>query len=150
MDSTGVWFLGVIAVASLVQAGFLVVLAVGGLKLFRRIDELQGRLDREFKPALDQMTRITRNVAEVSDLATLQARRIDLFVGDTVDKLEGITANVQSLLVRPLGPLADLTALLRGLRRGFEVYRQLGGHEAARGRAIPRRSHIEDDEHLFI
>jgi hypothetical protein len=150
MDSTGVWFLGVIAVASLVQAGFLVAFALGGLKLFRRVDELQARLDRELKPALDQVTRISRNVAEVSDLATLQARRIDLFVADTVDKLEGVTANVQNMLLRPLGPLADLTALLKGLRKGFEVYRQLGGHEAARGRVTPRRSHVEDDEHLFI
>jgi hypothetical protein len=150
MDTTGVWFLGVIAVASLVQAGFLVAFAMGGLKLFRRLDELQARLDREWKPALDQITRISRNVAEVSDLATLQARRIDLFVGDTVDKLEGVTANVQHMLLRPLGPLADLTALIKGLRKGIEVYRELGSHDAVRGRVIPRRSHVEDDEHLFI
>jgi hypothetical protein len=150
MESTGVVLLGVIAVGSLVQAAFLVALAVGGLKLFRRLDELSSRLDREVKPALEQITRISRNVAEVSDLATLQARRIDLFVADSVDKLESVTANVQTMLIRPLGPLADLAALLRGLRRGIEVYRQLGGHEAARGRSVPRRSHLEDDEHMFI
>ncbi len=67
-------------------------MAVGGLKLFKRVDELQSRLDREIKPALDQLTRVTRNLAEVSDLATLQARRIDFFLADTVDKLEDVTA----------------------------------------------------------
>jgi hypothetical protein len=149
LETTGVWFLGVIAVAMLVQAGFLVALALGGLKLIRRVDELQGRLDREIKPAFEHLARVTRNLAEVSDLATLQARRIDYFLADTVDKLEDVTANVRKFVVRPLGPLADIMAFLKGLRRGVDVYRELSASEP-RGRAIPRRSPAEDDEHLFI
>jgi hypothetical protein len=148
METTGVWFLGVIAVASLVQAGFLVALAVGGLKLMKRVDELQSRLDREIRPAFEHLARVTRNLAEVSDLATLQARRIDYFLADTVDKLEDLTANIRSLVVRPLGPLADIMAFVKGLRRGVDVYREMSGEP--RGRAIPRRGQAEDDEHLFI
>ena len=149
METTGVWFLGVIAVTGLIQAFFLVALALGGLKLMRRVDELQSRLDREIKPAFEQLTRLTRNLAEVSDLATLQARRIDYFLADTLDKLEDVTANVRSFVVRPLGPLADVMAFVKGLRRGVDVYRELSGHER-QGRAIPRRGPAEDDEHLFI
>jgi hypothetical protein len=148
METTGVWFLGVIAVGSLVQAGFLVALALGGLKLMKRIDELQARLDRDIKPAFEHLTRVTRNLAEVSDLATLQARRIDFLLADTLDKLENVTAHVRNLVVKPLGPLADVMAFVKGLRRGVDVYREMAGSE--RGRAIPRRSHVEDDEHLFI
>lgn len=150
MEGTAaVWILGVIAVASIVQAAFLVALAVGGLRLFKRVDELQARLDREIKPALDGLNRITRNFAEMSDIATLQVRRIDYFLADTVDKLEDVTTAVRGFVTRPLGPLADLTAFLKGLRRGLDVYRQLGGLDRRR-RVVPRRAHGDDDEHLFI
>ena len=44
MDSMGLVFLGVIALASLVQGAFLVGLALGGLRLARRMGE---RLTRE-------------------------------------------------------------------------------------------------------
>src|SRR5262245_29386263 len=98
METTGVWFLGVIALSSVVQAAFLVALAVGGLKLMKRVDELQERLDREVRPAFEHLARVTRNLAEVSDLATLQARRIDFFLADTVDKLEDVTTQVRSFV----------------------------------------------------
>jgi hypothetical protein len=149
METTGVWFLGVIALSSLVQAAFLVALAIGGLKLMKRVDELQVRLDREIKPAFEHLARVTRNLAEVSDLATLQARRIDYFLADTVDKLEDVTANVRNFVVKPLGPLADIMAFVKGLRRGVDVYREMSAGER-RSRAVPRRGHVEDDEHLFI
>jgi hypothetical protein len=149
MESVGVWFLGVIAIATLVQSAFMVALALGGLRIARRLDELQSRIDRELKPTLDSLSRVTRNLAEVSDLATLQARRIDGVLADTLEKIEGVTAIVRDLVVKPLGPLADLTAFIRGIRRGFDVYRQLGGFEK-RHRIPPRRAPAEDDEHLFI
>jgi hypothetical protein len=149
MDTTGVWFLGVIAVASVGQAAVLAVLALGGLRLARRLNELQARLDREIRPTFDHLSRITRNLAEVSDLATLQARRVDYFLADTLEKLEDLTSTVRRFALRPLGPLADLIALVKGLRRGLDVYRELAGAER-RGRMIPRRGHAEDDEHLFI
>ena len=150
METWGVWFLGVIAVTTLIQAAFMVGLALGGLRLFRRVEELQTRIDRDLKPTLDHLSRITRNVAEVTDLATLQARRIDSFLADTVDKLEGLTSTVRDVVARPLGPLADVLAFVRGLRKGIDVYRELGGLESRQRRGAPRRSSAEDDEHLFI
>ena len=134
MESWGVVFLGVIAVTTLVQAAFMVGLALGGLRLFRRVEELQTRIDRELKPTLDHLSRITRNVAEVTDLATLQARRIDYFLADTVDKLEDLTSAVRNVVSRPLGPLADVLAFVKGLRKGIDAYRQLGGFESSRRR----------------
>ena len=150
MESLGVWFLGVIAVSTLVQAAFMVALALGGLRLARRVEELQARIDRELKPTLDHLSRITRNLAEVSDLATLQARRIDEFFADTVEKIEDVTSAVRNVVARPLGPLGDLLAFVKGLRKGLDVYRQLGGFASSRRRSVPRRSSAEDDEHLFI
>jgi hypothetical protein len=151
MESLGVWFLGVIAVAMLVQAGFMIALALGGLRLARRVEEMQNRIDRELKPTLDHLSRLAKNAAEISDLATLQARRIDFFLADTLDKLEDVTSSVRNFVVRPLGPLAGMAAFLKGIRRGLDVYRTLGGQEA-RGRVPPSRrgARAEDDEHMFI
>jgi hypothetical protein len=149
MSTWAVVLLGVIAAASLVQAAFLVGLAIEGRRLARRLDALQTRLDREIGPALDHFVRVSRNLAEISDLATLQARRIDLVLADVVDKIEETTSAVQRLIVRPLAPLANLVALLTGLRKGLEVY--WAGREPERHeRSSRRRRHTEDDEHLFI
>ena len=92
MESWGIFFLGVIALASVVQAGFLIGLAVFGRRIARRVDALQSRLDKDITPALENFTRVSRAAAEISDLATLQARRIDLLLADTIDKIEETTA----------------------------------------------------------
>jgi hypothetical protein len=145
MESWGVFFLGVIALASVVQAGFLIGLVVFGRRLARRMDALQARLDREISPALENFTRVSRAAAEIADLATLQARRFDLLLSDTIAKIEETTAAVQQLVVRPLKPVGAILAFLRGLQRGMDVYFQLD-----RGAHPRRRGHGEDDEHLFI
>lgn len=147
METWGVVFLGVIALGSLAQGAFLVALMVFGRRLARRIDSLQNRIDRDITPALDNFSRVSRAAAEIADLAALQARRIDLVLADTAEKIEETTTLVQRLVVRPLQPLGGILAFLRGLQRGLDVYRSLDRPGPPRGR---RRQHVEDDEHLFI
>ena len=147
METWGVVFLAVIALASLVQAAFLIGLARAGLQLVKRVDSLHEQIERDIKPTLDQVARISRNVGEVTDLVVLQARRLDDTLADTLEKFEATTDLVRNFVQRPLGPLADLLAFFKGLRKGLDVYRQLGGFETA------RRGHgrsYADDEHLFI
>jgi len=147
MEGLGVGFLGVIALSSLVQAAFLIGLALSARRMGRRMDEMQQRLERDLRPTLDSLSRISRNLAEVSDTAVLQARRIDDLIADTVDKVAETTSVLRSFIVRPLGPLADILAFLKGIRRGIEVYSQFRGHDSAvRG----SRRRYSEDEHLFI
>ena len=147
MDSWGVIFLGIIALSSLVQAVFLLGMAREGRRLGQRLEELQQRLDREIRPGLEQLSRMARNVAEISDIAVLQARRIDDLVQDTVEKIEDTTGVIQKVILRPLGPIADIVAFLKGLRRGLQVYRQLSGMDSGRRGSSQRYT---EDEHLFI
>lgn len=147
METWGVVFLGIIALASLVQGAFLIGLTVSGRRLARRLDALQARIDRDITPALENLGRISRAAAEIADLAALQARRIDLVLADTVEKIEETTTLVQQLVVRPLKPLAGLLAFVKGLQRGVDVYLQL---DKPRRPGAPRRRGAEDDEHLFI
>jgi hypothetical protein len=145
MESWGVFFLGVVALASVVQAGFLIGLVIYGRRLGQRLDALQARLDREISPALENLTRVSRAAAEIADLATLQARRFDLLLADTIGRVEETTAAIQQLVLRPLKPVGGILAFLRGLQRGMDVYFQLDRNAHPR-----RRGHGEDDEHLFI
>jgi hypothetical protein len=147
MESLGLVFLGLIALASLVQGLFLIGLGWGGLKLMRRIEELQGRVERELRPALASVSRITRNVSEVSEVASAQVQRIEALVDHTMGRVEETRAQMREAMSVPLGGLAEIAALLKGFRRGLEVYQRLGGLEA-QGRGAGRQ--YRDDEHLFI
>lgn len=148
MEAWGVVFLGIIAAAALVQAFFLLGLARSGRQLTRRLDALQERVDREIRPSLDNLSRVTRNLADVSDLAVLQMRRFDGLLADTVEKVEETTSLVQRVVLRPLTPFVEFAALLKGLRRGIDVYNRLRGFDR-RERPVARR-YGDDDEHLFI
>lgn len=147
MDTVGVVFLGVIALSSLVQGALLIVLARGGLRLNRRIQDLQGRMEREVKPILDDVNVVARNLSQVSELATAQAHRIQGVVAETIHRIEETRGEIRSALGHPVSALSDVVAILKGVRRGIEVYRKLGDLEA-QVRGSSRR--YSDDEHLFI
>jgi hypothetical protein len=139
--------LAVIGLSAVVQAVLLVALAVGGRRVSRRVEELQVRLQDELQPAVESLTRISRSVAEVTDLAVLQARRVESAVADTMGRIDDARGHLRRTLRRPAGMMGDVAALLRGFRRGLDVYGQLGRLKAhSRGKA--RR--YQDDEHLFI
>jgi len=148
MGTWGVVFLGIIALGSVVQAVFLVGLAMQGRSLGKRLAELQDRIDREIRPSLENLSRVSRNLAEVTDLAVLQVRRFDGLLADTVEKVEETTSLLRRVILRPLGPLVDIAAFLKGIRRGIEVYQQLRGFDRHEGGAS--RRYDADDEHLFI
>lgn len=147
-ESSGVTvLLAVIALSSLVQGAILLGLAWGGRRLSQRVDELQGRLDRDVRPALESLRQVSRNLAESSDLAVVQVRRLEGFIGEAFDRIEETRRQVQRVARVPLGALDRASAVFRGVRRGLDVYHRLGGLQTqARGRA---RSYRED-EHLFI
>jgi len=141
-------FLGVIALGSLTQMAVLVLLFLESRKAVRRLDALQLRVEKDLRPALEGLARISRNLAEVSDLAVLEARRVDVAVADVIDQFQELTRDIRSTLVRPLGPLVDILAFVKGVQRGIQVYRQLGGFDARERGA--HRHYAEEDEHLFI
>jgi len=147
MDTVGVVFLGVIALSSLIQGALLLMLARGGLRLSKRIQDLQSRIEREVKPILDDVNSVARNVSQVSDLAAAQAHRIQDAITETARKVEETRDEIKLVLAHPAAALGDVVAFLKGIRRGLEVYRQLGGFEAQTKGSTRRYG---DDEHLFI
>lgn len=148
MDSPGLQILlGAIALSSIVQAVVLVGVAMGGMQLMRRVQHLQGQVEREIQPVLESLNSISRNVAEVSDVAVLQVRRVEAVVEETIERIDTARAQVRRFIRRPRGLIGDITAVFKGVRRGLAVYHRLGGLQAP-GRGKSRR--YAGDEHLFI
>jgi len=147
MDSLGLVFLGVIALASLVQGAFLVGLALGGMRIAKRMGEIQKTVESEIRPAMDDVSRLARNLASVSQMATEQAERLETVVAHTVSRVEGARSHVRETVGRPLDSFRDVGAILKGFRRGLDVYQRLGGLAAQRQGATRRYA---EDEHLFI
>lgn len=147
MDNLALVFLGVIAVAALVQGAFLVALGVGGLRLLRRVTELHKGLQAEIRPAFENMNRIATDLTEVSVVTAAQVQKIEDLVAETVARVEDVRVQIATAVARPLDSFHDLGAVLKGLRRGLQVYRQLGSLGAQRRGATRRYA---GDEHLFI
>lgn len=139
--------LGLIALGSLIQALVIIGVALGGLRMARRVQDVQANVDRELRPALENLTRVAHNASEVAVVVNAQARRVEELVGLTMERLDLARAQVRGRVSRPMASLADVGALVKGFRRGLSVYRQLGGLEDQAGGG-PRR--YRDDEHLFI
>jgi hypothetical protein len=83
----------------------------------------------------------------VSELATEQAQRLEAVVAHTVSRVDEARTQVREAVGRPLDSFRDVTAVLKGLRRGLDVYQRLGGLAAQRQGATRRYA---EDEHLFI
>lgn len=147
MENLALVFLGVMALAALVQGAFLVALGVGGLRLFRRVLEVHRGLQAEILPSFEHMNRIAADLNEVSALTAAQVEKVEGLVAETVARVEDVRLQVAAAAARPLDSFRDLGAVLKGVRRGLQVYRQLGALGAQRRGATRRYA---GDEHLFI
>ena len=121
METWGVFFLGVIALASIVQGAFLIGLVVG--RAARAAHRRAAGEDRprhhararQLQPGQPRGGRDRRPRA-------LQARRVDLLLADTVEKIEETTAASSSWSCGRSGRSAAILAFLKGLQRGMDVY----------------------------
>ena len=127
MDSLSLVLLGVIALASLLQAVALVVIAREGLRMFRRLDAFAERLGRDLRPAVADLERASENFADVSDLATVQARRLDALVEEAVERIERASEVLRRVILPSAGRLLAAPAAFRGIRRGLLILRRRRG-----------------------
>jgi hypothetical protein len=127
IDSLSLVLLGVIAVASLLQAVGLVVIAREGVRIFRRLDAFAERVGRELRPALTDLERAGENFADVSDVAALQARRLDAMVAEAVERIERASEVLRSVILPSAGRLLAAAAAFRGIRKAVQLLRRRRG-----------------------
>jgi hypothetical protein len=127
LSTAALVLLGVIALGSLAQAVFLMVLGRELLSMGKRLDAFQARLLRDLHPLVEDITKATRNLSAASELTEQQARRIDGLVTTAVTRLVELERVVEEVLLPPASRLAGWVAALRGLRTLFDFYRGVRG-----------------------
>jgi hypothetical protein len=127
MDSLSLVLLGVIAVASLLQAVALLVIAREGLRMFRRLDAFAERLGRDLRPAVADLERASENFADVSVLAAVQGRRLDALVEEAVERIERASDVLRRVILPSAGRLVAAAAVFRGIRKGLLILRRRRG-----------------------
>jgi len=139
-------FLGVIALSALLQATFIIGLAVASRVAHRRLRELEERLQPQLADGVDRITRLTATVSQTSEQARLRALRLDATatrladdVGDMVDagadrvedlpkgSAESLAARLAAPSEAARRPFFRALALMRGLQRGLAVWRGQDG-----------------------
>jgi len=113
MDTPTLVLLGVIAVASLAQAGSLVAVALVGRRIARGVGGLEQSLEREVQPTLREAARLSRDLAEISEMTASQARR----VSDVLDTAASSVARTGAVLTEALLPTAVRAATLFSVAR---------------------------------
>jgi len=106
MNTASLVLLGVIAAASLAQAGSLVAVALVGRRIARGVGDLERSVEREVQPALREAARLTQGLAEISEVTAAQARR----VSDVLDLAASTVARTGAVVTQALLPLAARAA----------------------------------------
>jgi len=125
MTTTVVVLLGLMALASLTQAVFLIVLAVEGRRLAQRVDTFQSRIGGEMRPILGEITRATENLAAASAATLGQARRIDVVMTEVTSRLSDTQGLFRNVIIPTVTRLVSVTAAVRAVRRGLAMYRRV-------------------------
>lgn len=127
MDSLSLVLLGVIAFASLLQAISLVVVAREGLRVVRRLDAFAERMGRDLRPALADLERASQNLTDVSDLAAVQARRVDGLVAEALERIDRAAGLLQGVILPLAGRLLTAAVAFRGARKALQLLRRWRG-----------------------
>lgn len=140
---TGTWdsvFLGAIAVATLVMAGIQVGAIVAALRVAKRLDQLANQVEHEVRPLIAQATDLTEQARRSMALANQQVERIDRMMAEITGR---VTETVEILQRSVISPIREGTAVIAGIKAGFEALRSLRRTPARTGR-------VEDEDALFI
>lgn len=135
---TLVILLGIVAVATTVQAFALVGVLVAVRRLEGRLREAERELGA-LRPRLERLGSVVENVADWTDAVAELIPRLAADVESTRDRLRGIARLGAMILVKPLRPLGAVLALWKGLQVGADAYRRLG---PARGHASSPRTPV--------
>lgn len=141
-------FLGIMALAAVVQCVFVVLAALSLRKSGARVQEIAEKFDAEVRPTLQDLRQGAANLRTISDSAREQAAKVETLLATTLESVETTIQSARTLVLGPLESLGDLSALWGGIRRGLSAYRDA---EPRRRSAPPSPRRSEDsDEHMFI
>lgn len=133
-------FLGAIALATLVMAAIQVGAIVAALRVAKRLERLANQVEREVRPLIAHATDVADQARRSAALANQQVERIDRMMADVTMR---VTETVEILQRTVIVPIREGSAIIAGLKAGFEALRSLRQSPARPGR-------VEDEDALFI
>jgi hypothetical protein len=131
-------FLGAIAAATLVMAIVQIGAVVAGARLAKRLEQLADEVHREIRPLVARATEVADEARRAAALAGQQVERVDRLLYDVSQRVTDTAEVLQRTVV---GPIREGSAILAGLKAGFE---------ALRGVRSSRSTKVEDEDALFI
>jgi hypothetical protein len=133
-------FLGSIALATLVMAAVQVGAIIAGLRIARRLERLANEVERDVRPLIARATDVAEQAKLSAALANQQIERIDRMMAEVTAR---VTETIEILQRTVIGPIREGSAVIAGLRAGFEALRALR-------RSPSRAGRVEDEDALFI
>jgi hypothetical protein len=141
------WFVGMVAVAMVVQAIVVVVMAIGAAKASKRAFEIADELRTKIGPVLEttqsvfhdaapKVKIITENLAETSHMVRNKARELDATASELNMKTRAQAARVDGMVTSVLNttaeisetlqravkvPVREFTGLVNGFKAGVDV-----------------------------
>jgi len=141
-------YLGLIALGVLVMATLQVVAMVAALRAARRLGEMAGRFERDVRPILANLQKVSEEAARASAQAAAQIDRLDALVAGVARRVEETAAAVQETILQPA---RDGLALLSGLKSIIASFREpRQAREPRDGREGRDKTPSAPDDELFI
>ena len=141
-------YLGLIALGVLVMATLQVVAMVAALRAARRLGEMAGRFERDVRPILANLQKVSEEAARASAQAAAQIDRLDALVAGVARRVEETAAAVQETILKPA---RDGLALLSGLKSIIASFREpRQAREPRDGREGRDKTPAAPDDELFI
>lgn len=164
------FFVGIVAVAFVVQTAVLIAIYILFRRVSREIEGLVQDLHGRIQPVVTRIqilleetqpriSGILSDAAEITRTARTQVQRVDRVVAETIERLRFQLVHADQIVTGALetieqagtslrrtvyGPVQSVAALIRGLQSGLEFYR---GNRRRRPSDAPGETH---DENLFI
>lgn len=131
-------FLGVMAAALVVMAVVLTMTAVQAARLSKQASETTAALQRDLRPLIEKVDRISTDLARVSQTAVVQAERVDRLMASTVDRIDETLELFQTSVAQPIRQGA---AIMAAVRAAVGVFRSVKEHQ---------RQLQDEEEALFV
>jgi hypothetical protein len=136
------FFLGLIAVSTVVMAVVQIGVIVYVARLSKRIDGLSTQIEREIGPLAERIKAVADNLQHATSLANVQVERVDRLLSGAIRRADDTMSLVQGAVVGPIRQGLAVVAALRGVIGAFRSFR--GG---GTGRSSAR---FDDEDPLFI
>ena len=114
-------YLGLIAFGVIVMAAIQVAAVVAAIRAARRAGEMAGRFERDVRPIIANLQKVSEEAARASAQAAAQVDRLDTLVANVARRVEETAATVQQTILQPA---RDGLALLSGLKSIIASFRE--------------------------